>query len=535
MSGGAADLLGAGQSALRRAALLSAIGALLWLPQALFAARAIAALVGGNAPRLSDLAIFVLIGLLRILITDRSEAGAEHAALAALGRLRASLLAHESHRAAAAAPGQVASVVADQTEALRPYAARYLNARASMMALPPAILAASFLIGWVPGLILLIAGPTVPLFMALIGQAAGRASRAQLDQMGDMGALLADRAGALADIRLLGATSRLIDSFTESAAALRQRTMRVLRIAFISAGVIELFAALGVAIMAVFCGFSLLGQFDFGTWGRPLSAEQAVFLLLLAPEFFAPMREFAAVWHDRAAADALAGIVAGRQADRDAIAGQGVRAEPLPGPVLRLRGVRRHGIAYPDLDLAPGAALALTGISGAGKTTLLRLIAGLEQPDSGVITLDDQPLAEVADRWRAGLGWMPQHPHFLDATVARNLRMGRAGDLNAAIAAADAAGIVASLPQGLEARLGENGAGVSGGEARRLMLARALLGGPALILADEPTADLDAATAARIGAALMAAHAAGAGLILATHDEALAQRLPRRLHLGAAT
>ena len=295
---------------------------------------------------------------------------------------------------------------------------------------------------------------------------------------------------------------------------------------------LELFAALGIAMIAVFCGFSLLGEIGFGTWGAPLSPAQALFLLMIAPEFFQPLRDLAAAWHDRASADAAALALDRATAPQGRMPGQGAPAPAMAPAAVALRGVVHHGMTCPDLDLAPGAALAVTGASGAGKSTLLRLIAGLERPEAGAVMLDGVPLTDAnADAWRAGLGWMPQGVHFIDDTLEANLRMGRGGDLGPALTHAAAAHLVAALPQGLATRLGERGAGLSGGEGRRLTLARALHGAPRLILADEPTADLDAATAADVTRGLLAAHRAGAGLIVATHDPALVAAIGREYRL----
>ena len=518
---------------LRRAALLSVASGLMWLPLAGCAALALAGLIEGrlSLPALIGLMLF---GALRALLANLAEAQAQRIALAGLSRLRGGLLARVARLARLPRAGGFAALAGDQAALIRPYAARFVLAQMRVAVLPAAVLVCAFSTAWVAGIILLIAGPAIPVFMALIGHAAGRASREQLQDMESMGALLADRAGALADIRLLGATAALGRDFARAAEAMRRTSMRVLAIAFLSSTVLELFAALGIAMMAVFCGFSLLGEIGFGTWGAPLSPAQALFLLLIAPEFFQPLRDLAAAWHDRASADAAALALAEAEAPQPLMAGQGGPAPALPRAGLSLRGLVCRGISFPDLDLPEGAALAVTGPSGAGKSTLLRLIAGLEQPDAGAIWLDGVPLGDGnADAWRAGLGWMPQGVHFLDDTLKANLRMGRPGDLAPALDMAAAAHLVAALPEGLATRLGERGAGLSGGEARRLTLARALHGSPQLILADEPTADLDAATAAEVTRGLLAAHRKGAGLIVASHDPALVAAIGREYRLGA--
>jgi ATP-binding cassette subfamily C protein CydD len=325
-----------------------------------------------------------------------------------------------------------------------------------------------------------------------------------------------------------------VQGFATAAGDLRQRTIAVLAVAFLSSTVLELFAAIGVAMVAVYVGFSLLGALDFGAWGGALSAQAGIFLLLLAPEFYQPLRDLSAAWHDKAAADAVLDELARHGADPGTpLPGTGAPGARLPGPAsLSLRGCRTpSGRILPDIVIPPGERVALIGPSGSGKTSALRLMAGLEL---GPVTVADQPLtAANADAWRARLGWMPQAPHFLTGSLMQNLTLGRAGDLAAALDAAAVADVVRVMPQGLGTRLGETGGGLSGGEARRITLARAVFGSPDVILADEPTADLDAATALAVMTGLLS-KSHGVTLVVATHDPALAARLDRIIDLGAA-
>lgn len=308
--------------------------------------------------------------------------------------------------------------------------------------------------------------------------------------------------------------------------------------AFLSSSVLELFAAIGVAMVAVFVGFSLLGALEFGTWGGALSPQAGLFLLLLAPEFYQPLRDLSAAWHDKAAADAVFDERARHAADPGRpLPGTGGPAPRLPGPAsLSLRGCRMpSGRVLPDIVIAPGERVALIGPSGAGKTSALRLMAGLEPgPMTGPVMVAGQPLtAANADAWRARLGWMPQAPHFLTGSLRQNLTLGRSGDLAAALDVAAVKDVVRAMPQGLRTRLGETGGGLSGGEARRITLARAVHGGPDVILADEPTADLDPATARAVTEGLLA-QSNGVTLVVATHDPALAARMDRVIDLGSA-
>lgn len=522
---------------LNRAAAAAVLAEMLWLPQAALLAGALAGLATGSAVPLGWAAGGVaVLGLARALLGMAGAAQAESAADAVIGTARAECLGRADRRAPeASAPSSaaIAALIVDKLAMLRPWLLRWHPAQARVTVIPLLILAVSFALSWTAGLILAISGPLIPVFMALIGLAARDASARQMDEIASLNALLIDRLAALIDIRLLEARDAMLADFQTRADRLRARTMEVLRIAFLSSAVLELFAALGVAMMAVYVGFSLLGQLDFGTWGHPMTMAEGIFLLLLAPAFFQPLRDMAAAWHDRIAAQAVArDLLADEAVAVSGILGQGGPAIPLTG-AIRTRGLRLRGRQLPDLDIAPGEAVALTGPSGAGKTTLLLALAGMI-PTDGAVEVADTPLDDdSADRWRAGLALIPQQIHFLDASLRYNLSPGSTDDqISAALELAHAAPVVARLPEGLGTQLGEQGAGVSGGEARRLTIARAALRRPAVILADEPTADLDDDTADAVIAGLLALHGQGATLIVATHDPRLVAALPRRIEVS---
>ena len=200
----------------------------------------------------------------------------------------------------------------------------------------------------------------------------------------------------------------------------------------------------------------------------------------------------------------------------------------------------RPEIGFPDFSIRKGESIALVGPSGSGKSSLLALIAGLLPSGRGDILIDGTALDHsTADAWRQNLSWISQNPRFLDATLQENLLLGvRDGvsslDITQALKAANAEGIVDRLQGGLEAKLGETGHGVSGGEARRLMIAAAILRGAPVVLADEPTADLDAATARAVTDSLVGLAAGGTTVIVATHDMELAARMDRSIEIGAA-
>jgi len=529
--------------ALRTGGLLSVLAALLWVPQAALVADQIAGWVGAHPVALPLwLAALCFAGLaaVRAALEHRGGRILFSAADRVVAGLRETLTAREGRRGRFAPGGrgaaEIAALVAEKLPLLIPALTRYRPARMRATILPLVLIAVALPFSWAVAVIFLVAGPLIPVFMALVGLAAKQASAEQMEEIGTLNGMLSDRLSALIDIRALGAEARMTEDFATRAEALRERTMAVLRVAFLSSTVLELFLAIGVAMVAVFVGFSLLGELGFGAWGNGLGVGEGVFLLMLAPDFFQPLRDLSAAWHDRAAAQSVADEVAEVEADESpAILGTGGRADPLSGPAaITLQGVvLPGGVVLPDRAIAPGTRLAISGPSGAGKSTALAVLAGLIAPQRGEITVAGQRLDDAtADAWRARVAWLPQVPHFLNATLWDNL--GRPGfdALDPALEQAAVAEVVAALPRGARTRLGETGGGVSGGEARRLMLARAILARPSVVLADEPTADLDPETARAVTAGLLQLAEQGVTLIVATHDPDLMARMDDVLPLA---
>jgi ATP-binding cassette subfamily C protein CydD len=528
--------------------------ALLWLPQAALLAWAVQALAdgGGLAAVLWPALGILLFGWLRAACEAwgaRRTFGRARARLSDLRAQAAEALAGASPLDRGRVPsGLAASALAEQAEALVPYLVRYQPARWRATVVPLAILAAVASQTWVAALVLLFAAPLIPLFMAIVGWRAKAASEAQMVQMGGMNAFLLDRLRGLATLRALGAVDATAARLADSAQSLRERTMAVLRIAFLSSAVLELFSALGVAMVAVYVGFHLLGTLGFGTWNGPLSLGQGLFVLLLAPAFFEPLRELSAVWHDRAAGEAALEALEGLR--REALPLPGAHAPDVhvvsmqpsnaaPSVVVHdlhfaWPGESRHVFEGCELRIAAGEHIALAGTSGAGKTALLSLLAGLVPAQQGEILIGGVPMNDrTAAALRARIGWMGQRPHVFAGPVAANVALGRAldaGSIEAAMRFAQLEPVAQAHPG---AALGEGGLGLSGGEAVRLALARIAVHPQAdLLLVDEPTAHLDTETARRVADALIAL-ARGRTMIVATHDPTLAARLDRVVQLGA--
>ena len=535
-------LVGTEVAGVRLGAALGLAASLVWPLQAALISGCIAGLLDGSMvipPVLAALSYLVLAAV-RVTLEFIADGVLFRTAETTTLRLRRGIVETESRAvdtSAIGGPGAVAALLVEKIEAIRPYIVRYGPARARVMVIPLAILALSAWQSWAVALVLLLAGPLIPVFMMLVGWAARQASERQMAEIGGFNDLLVDRIAALADLQLLDAAPAMVTRFEEASESLRMRTMAVLRLAFLSSSVLELFAALGVAMVAVWVGFSLLGVIEWGAWQSPLTPFWGIFLLLLAPEFFQPMRDLASAWHDKAAAEAVAGELAHwREPDRTMILGTGEHSPALKAPVsVALEGVSvRRGerlMRMPDFQAGPGARLAVIGPSGAGKSTLLRLLAGLEEPLAGVIRVCGHPLDQAtADGWRARLGWMPQTPRFLNRSLRYNVAFGGALDPRSVhLAVLDS--VIHRLPDGDLTVLGERGAGISGGEARRVSLARSIRGGAEVLLADEPTADLDDVTAEMVVDGVMQSLGPDDILIVATHDPALIARMDSVIEL----
>jgi ABC-type multidrug transport system fused ATPase/permease subunit len=262
-------------------------------------------------------------------------------------------------------------------------------------------------------------------------------------------------------------------------------------------------------------------------------------VLVLAPELYLPLRQLGAQFH--ASADGLAvaeRMLALLEAPAEIGNGGAVLAPSPAAATIRFEGV---SFAYPsrpglvldglDLELRPGETVALVGESGAGKSTVAALLLRLAEPTEGCVTVGEVDLADCdADAWRRHLAWVPQHPTLLHGTVADNIRLGApdAPDERvreaAVLAGADA--FVRVLPQGYDTVVGDGGRPLSAGERRRLALARAFLRDVPVVVLDEPTADLDAASA-RLVAVAVERLRRGRTVLLIAHRPDLAARADR--------
>jgi ATP-binding cassette subfamily C protein CydD len=481
------------------------LGGVVTVIQAWLLAHVIAVVFLGGADRLTvapNLGWLAAAIALRAGLSWATDALAAHAAAGVKHDLRnrvfASLMRQGPVVSGRRRTGEIVTLLTDGVEALDAYISQYLPQLALAVTIPLTVAVVVFGRDLLSGIVLILTAPLIPIFMLLIGQIAEGLSRRQWLDMARLSAFFLDTIQGLTTIKILNRSRAQIEAIKRVSDAFRSSSMVVLRVAFLSALVLELVATLSVAVVAVEIGLRLLG-------GR-LGFESAFFVLLLAPEFYLPMRRLGAAFHA-----GLAGVAASVRLFEIMDERQGF--EPAPGgrampaaPVIALDDVsfaysgedgrQRPALDGVNLTIGVGETVALVGPSGAGKTTIARLLLRFIEPGGGRLTANDDDASGIdPDAWREGMTWVPQQPHFFADTIEANLRIARpsatAEDLRFAVDAAGAGAFVDALPEGLSTWIGERGTRLSGGQLRRIALARAWLADADLVVLDEPVGDLD--------------------------------------------
>ncbi|MGV8960425.1 MAG: thiol reductant ABC exporter subunit CydD [Stenotrophomonas sp.] len=528
-----ASLAARARSRQRTAALAVSVSGALLIAQAAAIAWLIHSIVIEQRPLAQTVPVFIGLAavlLLRSLLGGLAQTAggdvADSARLALRERVYRRLMDNGPLWLRQQRSGELGELLLAHGDAVEGYYAGYQPVRVEVVVVPLLIVLAVGWVDWVVALVLIFTAPLVPFFMMLVGWGAEAAGRQQLGELARMSGHFADRIKGLGLLRVYGRGDAELEGIAQAAEGVRVRTMKVLRIAFLSSTVLEFFASVSVAMVALYLGLSYLGMLSLHSTVPTLGT--GMFCLLLAPEFYAPLRRLAAHYHDRANA-----LAAAAEVERLLGGLPGVEdSEPAAMPVrilepaaakapavvleavsLRPLGARHDAVSGLSLQLEAGQRVALTGASGSGKSTVLEALAGWLPPREGRIVL------------RQGLkvGYAGQRPYLFHGSIADNLRLADPGASDARLrAVAEAAQVMrfaSGLPQGLDTVIGERGFGLSGGEARRIGLARLLLRDPDVLLLDEPTAFLDPRTEADLLDAL-AIHARGRSVLMATHSQA---------------
>jgi thiol reductant ABC exporter CydD subunit len=494
---------------------------------------------------LSDLrtpiGVLLVVILLRAALSGVQETAGHRAGARVKSHLRAAVLerASEPGWRSPVSTGAQATLVTRGIDALDGYVAKFLPQLVLACIIPVVVLVQISLVDWVSGVVVAVTLPLVPVFMVLIGLQTQKHTERHWRSLSVLASHFLDVTAGLPTLKVFGRARAQAAEIDRVGNEHRTATMGVLRIAFLSAFVLELVASLSVAVVAVGVGLRLLdGRLDLRT---------ALVVLILAPEAYLPIRNVGAAFHSS---------TEGLTAANEVFALLESPSEPARSTVLpdlsaarvTVTGVRVSGddrgddrLALASLVLEPGETVAVTGGSGSGKSTLLAVLLGACRPAEGAVLVGDRDLADIdTATWQERVAWLPQRALLFTGTLGENVRMGEPdatdSQVTAALAAA-AADFVAGLPHGLETSLGEGGAGLSAGERQRVALARVILRirrrNCVLVLLDEPTAHLDGATETRVVQSLMDV-CANRTTVVATHRPAPASVADHVYPMGAA-
>jgi ATP-binding cassette, subfamily C, bacterial CydCD len=529
---------------------LGLLSALLIVAQAWLLADVVAgAFRSGKGVAQLQTQLIVLLGvvLARAVVAWGAELAASRSSARAKSQLRAALLERLAalgvdsprtrrapHRGGQA--GELAILATRGIDALDGYFSLYLPQLFLAVIVPLVVLAVVLVEDWISAAIIAATIPLIPLFMALVGATTRERMDRQVRTLERLAGHFLDVVAGLPTLKIFGRAKAQAVAIAEITDRYRRSALAALRVAFLSSLILELVATISVALVAVAIGLRLMsGNLDL---------RSALFVLVLAPEAYLPLRQLGTNYH--ASAEGMAAAERVFEVIEQPVARRGASTDvPNPAQVgLVVEGLR---VSYPDrgepaldgvsLTVEPGEVLALVGPSGCGKSTLLSVLLGFIAPERGSVRVGDVDLAELdPDVWRSRIAWVPQRPHLFAASIAENVRFGRSDasedEVQAAIAAAGLDDVVAKLPKGVEAVLGDHGAGLSAGERQRVGLARAFLRDSPLLLLDEPTANLDGQTEHEVLGAVRRL-AQGRTVVLVAHRPALLGLADRVLPLAS--
>ncbi|ECH1910420.1 cysteine/glutathione ABC transporter permease/ATP-binding protein CydD [Salmonella enterica] len=503
--------------------LLGFMSGVLIVAQAWIMARILQHMIMENIPRealLLPFILLILVFVLRAWVVWLRERVGFHAGQHIRFEIRRQVLDRLQQAGPAWIQGKPAgswaTLVLEQIDDMHDYYARYLPQMALAVCVPLLIVAAIFPSNWAAALILLGTAPLIPLFMAMVGMGAADANRRNFLALARLSGHFLDRLRGMETLRIFGRGEAETENIRAASQDFRQRTMEVLRLAFLSSGVLEFFTSLSIALVAVYFGFSYLGELNFGHYGTGVTLTAGFLALILAPEFFQPLRDLGTFYHAKAqavgAADSLKTFLETPLAHPARGEVELAENEPVTIDAVNLIITSPEGktLAGPlNFSLAAGERALLVGRSGSGKSSLLNVLSGFLSYQ-GSLRINGVELRDLSpESWRQHLSWVGQNPQLPAATLRENVLLARPDaseqELYAALDAAWVSEFLPLLPQGVDTPLGNHASRLSVGQAQRVAVARALLNPCQLLLLDEPAASLDAHSEQRVMQALKAA------------------------------
>lgn len=405
------------------------------------------------------------------------------------------VLAQRSFLANSYAKGQWIALITKGVDKLDIYLTSFIPQLGLLSTIPLSLLIFIFINDWISGLIFLITAPLIPFFMILIGKIADKENKKQWQVFQKLTMYMADLLPGLLIVKAYNQTQRQLSEINKNGKLFSQATLKVLRIAFISAFMLEFISTLSIAIIAVNIGLRLIyGHVEF---------LPVFFILLIAPQFYQPFRQFGSAFHD-----AMNGITASSEiyamidklnCIKESMAN--LKFDDADMVQIELKNVYykyqdsdKWAIDDLSLKIEKGKQLVLTGDNGAGKSTLFKLLLGIEKCQSGEILINDYNLADLDKQWwQSQIGWVAQEPYIFSATIRENITLGRDFNLKEIEHICQLVNLdefIKSMPQGYDTEI-TSAMNLSSGQKRRLGLTRALIGRPKLLLLDEPMENLD--------------------------------------------
>ncbi|MWP62551.1 heme ABC transporter permease/ATP-binding protein CydD [Gilliamella sp. Pas-s25] len=404
--------------------------------------------------------------------------------------------------------GAWSTLLIEQVDKLHDFFARYLpQMRLASMA-PILICIAIFPFNWAAAAILLCTAPLIPIFMILVGMGAADINRRHFKALAYLSGHFLDRLKGLNTIRLFNQGEKQTNEIVRASEEFRVKTMQVLKIAFLSSAVLEFFTSISIAIVAVYFGFSYLGEFNFGAYNGTVTLFAGFFALILAPEYFQPLRDLGTYYHAKAeaiaAADNIETFLSKKipQEQSNANIANTKLTEPLQtieaNNLIVLSSEQQPIVGPLSFSLQAPFKLALIGTSGEGKTSLIQVLLGF-LPYQGSLKINGIEFAQLdINDWQQHVSWIGQNPYLLNSSIRDNILLGKQNatekELDEVITKTQLTDVIAKLPQGLETQVGEDAVRLSVGQAQRIALARAMLKPCQLLILDEPTASLDKQT-----------------------------------------
>lgn len=397
--------------------------------------------------------------------------------------------------------GSWATLLLEQVEDMHDFFARYLPQMSLSVLVPFVILIVVFPVNWAAGLIFLLTAPLVPMFMALVGMKAADANRKNFKALQRLSGHFYDRLQSMTTIRLFDRTKAETEVMRGASEVFRTRTMDVLKIAFLSSAVLEFFTSISIALTAVYFGFAFIGELNFGDYGAGVTLMAGLFILVLAPEFYQPLRDLGTFYHAKqqavGAAESIVefldtDVSAVRSGDKTLSTNDSISIQAKDLEVYSPEGTKLLGPV--SFELSTAQTTAIVGPSGAGKTSLINAILGF-LPYQGSLTINGiERTALNLENWREKISWVGQNPLLLHGSIRDNITLGKDNVSDDAIQTALQESFSAEFVEqhGLDYAVSDRSGGLSVGQSQRLALARAMVQNGQFWLLDEPTASLDA-------------------------------------------